>query len=59
LWRGRAASRVQGPAVAGIRVQQGPLPGQPQVQLRVELRHTLMLSRIPAHSGIRTGVRLT
>jgi hypothetical protein len=32
--------------VVGRRVQQGPLPGQPQVQLRVRLRHPLMLSRI-------------
>ena len=37
-----------GVAVIARGVQQRALRGQPQVQLRVELRHPLMLSRIPA-----------
>ena len=49
--------RVQGPgperAIVARGVQQRALPGQPQIKLRVELRHPLMLSRPAAIPGPR------
>jgi hypothetical protein len=56
---GHVQRRVLGVAVTARGVQQRALGGQPQVQLRVELRHPLMLSRIPAHSGVRASPPVT